>query len=95
MSNGSQDPLFLGLTRPPMIFGVTFPFAVLNGFSCMLAYILTTDFKWFFAMPFFHGIAYLICLKEPLAIELMMVKGAVCTKCKNKSFFNANSYDVY
>ena len=91
----AQDPLFLGLTRPPMIFGVTYPFAVLNGFSCMAAYIVTTDFKWFIAMPFFHGIAYLICLKEPLAIELMMVKGSKCTKCRNKGFHGANSYDVY
>jgi type IV secretion system protein VirB3 len=91
----SQDPLFLGLTRPPMIFGVTYPFAVLNGFSCMITYIGTTNFLWFAAMPFFHGIAYLICLKEPLAIELLMIKGSKCQKCQNRGFYNANSYDVY
>ena len=95
MAGLRSDPLFLGLTRPAMIFGVTFPFAVLNGFACMTYFILTSNFMGFLALPFFHGIAYMICVKEPLAIELMMVKGSKCTKCRNKSFYGANSYDVY
>ena len=89
------DPLFLGLTRPAMIFGVTYPFAVLNGFACLIYFILSSNFLGFIALPFFHGIAYLICAKEPLAIELLMIKGAKCTKCRNKSYYRANSYDVY
>ncbi len=46
-------------------------------------------------MPFFHAIAYMICAKEPLALDLIMMKGAKCTKCRNKAHFGANSYDVY
>lgn len=94
-SDLGTDPLFLGLTRPAMIFGVTFPFAALNGFACLLYFIMTNDFKGWVALPFFHGIAYLICVKEPLAIDLLMIKGAKCTKCRNRSYYGANSYDVY
>jgi type IV secretion system protein VirB3 len=97
MSGGQikSDPLFLGLTRPAMVFGVTYPFAVLNGFSCLIYFILSNDFKGFLALPLLHGLAYFVCLKEPLAIELLMMKGSKCSKCKNKMFYRANSYDVY
>jgi len=95
MAGLGTDPLFLGLTRPAMIFGVTFPFAVLNGFMCLTYFILSSDFKGFLALPFVHGIAYMICAKEPLALDLIMTKGSKCTKCRNKSFYGANSYDVY
>ncbi|MFZ8864699.1 MAG: VirB3 family type IV secretion system protein [Rickettsiales bacterium] len=95
MSQIKTDPLFLGLTRPATVFGVTYPFAVLNGFTCLLYFIVSNDFKGFLALPFFHAIAYMICAKEPLALDLIMMKGAKCTKCRNKAHFGANSYDVY
>ena len=91
----APDPLFLGLTRPALMLGVSYPFIVLNGLGCMLYFVLSGDVKSLLAMPFLHGIAYMICLKEPLAIELIMVKGAKCSKCRNKSFYGANSYDPY
>mgnify|MGYP001801800572 CR=1 FL=1 len=91
----NTDPLFLGLTRPAMFFGVSYPFAALNGLICLSYFILTNDFKGFFAMPAFHGLFYLVCLKEPLTIDLIMKKGAKCSKCRNKKFYSANSYDVY
>lgn len=90
-----SDPLFLGLTRPAMLFGVSYPFAAMNGLGCLMYYILSNNFVAFLALPFFHAIAYMICLKEPLAIELLMTKGAKCSKCRNKGKYGANSYDVY
>jgi len=95
MSAIKNDPLFLGLTRPAMLFGVSFPFAALNGFVCLIYFVISNDFLGFVALPFFHGIGYLICSKESIAIELLMVKGANFSKCPNKSYFGANSYDVY
>ena len=95
MSAIKNDPLFLGLTRPAMLFGVSFPFASLNGFCCLIYFILTNDFVGFLILPFIHGIGYLICSKEPLAIELLMIKASKFSKCPNKSFYKANSYDVY
>ena len=89
------DPLFLGLTRQPMVGGVTYPFVVLNGLGCLFGFVLSNDPKYLLCLPFLHGLAYMICLKEPLAIELIMIKGAKCSKCRNKSFYGANSYDCY
>ena len=99
MSEGriGKDPLFLGLTRPSMIFGVTYKYAALNGLASLIIFIITTNFFYLLVLlPALHLIAYLICLKEPIAIELLVGKMSKCNKCKNKMYYNgANSYDVY
>jgi type IV secretion system protein VirB3 len=100
MSNSDKikaDPLFLGLTRPPMIFGVSYKLAALNMLSSLLTFIVTSDFFYLLVlMPSLHGAFYLLCLKEPRAIELLIAKSSKCSICKNKSNFNgANSYDLY
>ena len=46
MSSGNieADSLFLGLTRPPMLAGVSYTFAALNGIFSLLAFIITNNF---------------------------------------------------
>jgi type IV secretion system protein VirB3 len=91
-----SDPLFLGLTRPPMFLGVSYMFVLLNMLGCVLYFINTSDLKGLFVtMPAIHLIGYLITLKEPLFIELFMVKGSKCLRCKNRLYHGANSYDPF
>lgn len=93
----TRDPLFLGLTRPSMLFGVTYKYATFNGLVALMAFIITTSFIYLLViLPVLHMIAYLICLKEPIALELLIGKLSKCSKCKNKMFYGgANSYDLY
>ena len=100
MSNDDKvvdDPLFLGLTRPPMVFGVSYKLAALNMLSSLLTFITTGDFFYLLVlMPTLHGLFYLLCLKEPRAIELLITKNSKCSICKNRSNYNnTNSYDLY
>lgn len=96
MSEGlPTDPLFLGLTRPPMLFGVSYFFAVINVMTCMIAYIGTTQFKYMAFMVPIHAVSYYICAKEPLFIELFRVRGEKCSRCRNKMYHGANSYDQF
>ncbi|MCE3232987.1 MAG: type secretion system protein VirB3 [Rickettsiaceae bacterium] len=89
------DMLFLGLTRPPMLFGVSYTVVLANFFICMMYFVLTSDFKGFGSMPLIHGIAYVLCQKEPLFLELFMLKQQKCNKCKNRLYHGlTNSYDV-
>ena len=95
MSRLFVDAIFLGLTRPPLFFGVSYSYALLNGMICMVYYINYTDFKAFLFMIGIHMVGYVICFKEPLLIELLIMKGSKCSICKNKLYHGANSYDVY
>lgn len=91
-----SDQLFKGLTRPPMILGVSYMFFVLNFVVTMVAYIMFNDLKILLVLfPIVHAIAYVICFKEPLFVELFIVRSQKCSRCANKFYHGANSYDVY
>ena len=91
------DALFLGLTRPPMIMGVSYTFASLNGIISLLAFIVTNSFFYLLVLlPSIHLVCYFLCLKEPRAMELFIIKASKCSICRNKIYHGGtNSYDVY
>lgn len=91
-----SDPLFVGLTRPTMFLGVSFKYVLCNSLISIIYFINTSDFIGLFvAMPCLHMVGYIICFKEPLFIELFIIRSNKCSKCRNKSFHGANSYDFY
>lgn len=99
MSSGrlQSDPLFQGLTRPTMILGVSYMYFVINAIVGMIAFINSQSFKVLFIVcPIVHLIGYLICLKEPRAIELFIIKMSKGFKCMNRGYHGfTNSYDPY
>ena len=92
-----SDPLFQGLTRPTMIMGVSYMYFVINAILCMITFINTSDFKVLLMLaPTIHLIGFIICLKEPRAIELFILKMAKGYKCVNRGYHGfTNSYDPY
>jgi type IV secretion system protein VirB3 len=90
------NPLFLGLTRPTLFLGVSILFAMANLVICMMFFINSASLKVIGVAGIIHLIGYLICFKEPLFMELAMVKSQKCNKArKNYLFHGANSYDLY
>jgi type IV secretion system protein VirB3 len=61
----------------------------------MLMYIMTTKFLYLVIAFPIHGIGCYICSKEPLFIELFKVRAEKWSRCKNKFFHGANSYDLF
>ena len=92
-----SDQLFLGLTRPSMILGVSYTFAGLNAMSSMFTFIMTENlFYLLLMMPAIHLVAWFICLKEPRALEIFISRYSKCNSCVNRYYFNGtNSYDTY
>lgn len=89
------DPLFLGLTRPPMFFGVTYTYTILNAGVTMISFINTTNVMFFILLFILHGVGYILCSKEPLCMELLKVRMEKCNFCKNRMYYGANSYDLF
>lgn len=92
----AADPLFQGLTRPPMVLGVSYMFFVPNIMTIMILFINTRSFT---VLPLFiviHGFGYLLCMKEPRAIELWMLRMRWGYLSWNRGFHSfTNSYDVF
>jgi type IV secretion system protein VirB3 len=96
MSDGKleSDKLFKGLTRPTMILGVSFPFFLLNSVINIVGFIWLSDLRVFLLAFFLHGIGYVLSYEEPLFLDLILKKLQKCSFCKNKLFYQGNSYDL-
>lgn len=91
------DPLFLGLTRPPMLFGVSYMFFMSNLLICIMAFIVfASGLQTFLVFPVLHAVGFYFSQKEPLFIELFMIKQSKCTKARKNRLYHGstNSYDV-
>lgn len=91
------DQLFQGLARPPMIMGVSYMYFVLNAMIVMIIYI---NFKSFLAFPLggvIHLFGYLLCMKEPRAVELWILRMKYGYRSYNRFqvHHHTNSYDVF
>jgi len=91
------DPLFQGLARPPMAMGVSYMYFVVNASVSLLAFIWTSNFLILFVLaPAVHAIGFLLCLNEPRAVELFILRMQTGLKCMNRAFHHGtNSYDVF
>lgn len=88
----SSDPLFVGLTRPSMIFGVSVQFVMLNLMVSVTLFIQQTSLYILLMAAAMHLLGYLLCFKEPRFMEIYLNYTAKCNQCPNKSYYGANSY---
>jgi type IV secretion system protein VirB3 len=69
----TADPLFVGATRPPMRFGVTYMALVLNAVLTMELFLATKNLLvLLLALPV-HGICALLCARDPRYFDLLSV----------------------
>jgi type IV secretion system protein VirB3 len=91
-SEPSCDPLFLGLTRPTMILGVSLNFFVLNLLVSTTLFLMQNSIKSYLMSVVFHGIGYLMSSKDARFIEVFLMKMQRFNLCPNKSYYGSNSY---
>jgi type IV secretion system protein VirB3 len=90
------DPLFQGLARPPMIMGVSYMYFVANAMLTMVMYINSGSILAFFFGIIIHLFGYLLCMREPRAVELWMLRMRFGFKTWNRPYYHhTNSYDVF
>lgn len=90
------DPLFLGLTRPSMIGGVTFVYFAFEMMLGMIIFIVFSSFKLLLIVVVMHIIGMQLCKKEPLAIDILLTHFRKTPPVPNKSFHGGlNSYNMF
>ena len=88
-----KRPLFLGMTRPAMVAGVTFPFFVINTLASIIAFLGSGELPYILLGLPTHAIGYIVCLKDPNLFSVWAVKLLKCMQCLNKKYWGgANSY---
>jgi type IV secretion system protein VirB3 len=71
----TSDVLFVGATRPPMRWGVTYSALLLNGVFTMEVFLLTKNLLTLaIALPI-HGICALLCARDARFFDLLLLWG--------------------
>ena len=91
----TADALFVAMTRPSMIGGVTYSAMMFNIVVTSESFILTKNLVWLLAFLPIHGVLYLVCLYEPRFFDLLQLWGRTRLPAMiggNLRFWRANSY---
>lgn len=90
------DALFLGLTRPAMLAGVTYTYFAMEFFVSIIIFVMTSNFKVFLFTFFAHGFGMVLCKREPLAIDMLLNKTQKTPATFNKSYHGGlQSYNMF
>jgi type IV secretion system protein VirB3 len=87
-----RDILFVGLTRPQMLLGVTYPFAILNAVATTELFLLFKSGWVLLAALLVHLIGWVACLRDPRVFDLWLVKAQRCPRVRNHRLWRCNSY---
>lgn len=92
MARLASDPVFAALTRPQMIGGVTYAFAVFNLIVTVEVFLITRSFWALLIAAGLHAAGYLGCLREPRFFDLWITKLQTTPRVRNFAFWRGNSY---
>ena len=69
------DPLFVGATRPPMRWGVTYAALLFNMVITMEAFLLTRNLLTLLLCVPIHGLCALLCARDARFFDLLLMWG--------------------
>jgi type IV secretion system protein VirB3 len=88
------DPLFVGATRPPMRWGVTYSALLVNGVFTMEVFLLTRNLLTLgLAVPI-HGICALLCARDARFFDLALLwsRTRIPALLANARWWRSSSY---
>ena len=88
------DPLFVGATRPPMRWGVTYAALLFNLVFTLEAFLVTRNLLTLLLCAPIHGLCALLCARDARFFDLMLMWGKtrLSAVVGNLRFWKASSY---
>src|ERR1700733_14185348 len=88
------DPLFIGATRPSMVWGVTYSAVMLNAMCVMESFLLTKNLLILLLAAPIHGVCMLLCARDARYFDLVLLWGRTRLPAflANLRFWKASSY---
>lgn len=88
----TTDTLFVGPTRPTMVWGVTLPVFIVNAMATGIVFLGANNVLYLAVCLPIHAVAYLICLNEPRAFELILLWSKTKGRNLNRRLWQSSSY---
>ena len=88
------DPLFVGVTRPPMRWGVTYSALLFNMVLTLEAFLLTKNLLVLLMSLPIHGVCALLCARDARFFDLVLLwaRTRIPAAFANLRFWRASSY---
>jgi type IV secretion system protein VirB3 len=88
------DPLFVGVTRPAMRWGVTYTAILVNGMVTMEGFLVTRNLLALLLCLPLHGLAALLCARDARVFDLLLLWGrtGMLSHLRNARWWRASSY---
>jgi type IV secretion system protein VirB3 len=90
----AMDPLFVGVTRPPMRWGVAYVALLFNLVFTMQVFLMTKNLLMLLISIPLHGICVLLCARDARFFELVLLWSRTRMLClfANAHLWKASSY---
>jgi type IV secretion system protein VirB3 len=90
----TADPLFVGATRPSMLWGVTYTAVMLNAMCIMELFLLTKNLLILALAAPIHGVCMLLCARDARFFDLVLLCGRTRLPAllANQSFWKASTF---
>jgi type IV secretion system protein VirB3 len=90
----SIDPLFVGATRPPMRWGVTYAAMLFNLIFTLELFLVTKNLLTLLSCAPIHGVCALLCARDARYFDLLLLWGRTRLPALmgNLRFWKASSY---
>ena len=90
----TADPLFVGATRPPMRWGVTYSALLFNMVFTMEVFLLTKNLLTLLLSAPIHGVCMLLCARDARFFDLILLWGRTRMPAflANLRFWKASSH---
>jgi type IV secretion system protein VirB3 len=92
--NLTRDPLFVGATRPPMRWGVTYAALLLNLVATMEVFLMTKNLLTLGVAIPVHALSAMLCARDPRIFDLLLLwaRTHVPARLANGRHWRAASY---
>lgn len=87
-----RDVIFVALTRPQMLGGVTYSYAILNIMMTTELFILFNTLWVLLAALAFHAVGWAACQREPRIFEMWRIKIMLCPRNAAWRIWGCNGY---
>ena len=87
-------PVFLALTKPPMIMGVVYDYFLISGLFVMCGFILSGSFLSLLLFAPLHLIGWVLTYIDPHIFKIISVRATLGVG-KNSSFWGCDAYEPY
>jgi len=87
-----RDTLFVALTRPQMLAGVTYSFFVINAVIAAELFLIARGWWVIFVALLVHLCGAIASLRDPRIFDLWLTRLRTCPRVKNHALWRCNSY---